>query len=381
MEAREPSFQWRDINWRAAVLVLASGVVLRVLSRGAGHGTDVLAWQHAAELMADGGVVYAETSRYNYGPIWFLILDLLRQLTEWMPWPWVAFRLSITSLLILVDVGIYCLLLRFLCFPIAALFFLNPISIVASSYLGQFDNLALLIGFVAVLLYPAELDAPLKGRKLAALLVLGLSLMTKHVLFVFPLWLAVKEKSVRRAPVVLAVPVLVFLAGFAPYWRVGSEGIIQHVFLYRSSEMSPFWDFLGSPLAAFVPKFVLFVGTLVALSVVFRRRSPLESFFIYCGSMFLFTPSIYAHYMAIPVLFLAVYLNLPLALFTFSVSWHFIFRFLGSPVLYGLVPPREYREPSEIILFSAGYLWAVAIPSLKRRALRQSLGDAIGRFR
>ena len=182
-----------------------------------------------------------------------------------------------------------------------------------------------------------------------------------------------------RALAALTIPVAIFLAGFAPYWEVGSRGIIKNVFLYRSSGVSPFWDFLGAPLAAIVPKFILFIATLAVLSVVFRKCSPLESFFIYCASMFLFTPSVYAHYLAIPVLFIAVYMNLPLALFALSVSWSFTFRFVGPAILHEWVVPRPYREPTETILFSAGYLWALAVPLVKRRAFRRWLGEAIRR--
>jgi hypothetical protein len=359
MEPRAEPFRLRDLNWRAALLVLAAGGVLRVLARSAGHGSDVNSWVHVAGIMAEDGVVYAETKWYNYGPIWFHILDTLRQLTEWMPWPWTAFRLSITSLLILADATIYCLLVRFMNPRVAILFFLNPLSIVVTGYLGQFDNLALLIGLVAVLLYPEERDAPLGRRKVAALSVLGLSLMTKHVLFVLPLWLALKEKTLWRATVVLGAPVAIFLAGFAPYWSVGKEGIIEHVFLYRSSGESPFWDLLGAPLAAVAPKFILFVATLAALGLVVRKRSPLESFFLYCGAMYLFTPSVYAHYLAIPVLFLAVHMNPPLALFTFFAGWASVFGFLLPEPLNELRPQRVYREPIETVLFLAGFVWAL----------------------
>jgi len=58
----------------------------------------------------------------------------------------------------------------------------------------------------------------------SALLVLGLSLATKHVLFAFPFWLAVKQKGLGQKVIVVLVPVLVFLSGFAPYWHEGSQG-------------------------------------------------------------------------------------------------------------------------------------------------------------
>jgi len=178
-----------------------------------GHNYDMESWYVVADISWHGGNVYAETDRYNYGPVWSLILQALDLLAGHRH---EVLRYLIAGFLSLADLGIFLLLCR-LVNPLAGvLFFLNPVSILISGYHSQFDNVAILLGLWSVQLLGDDFSRPMNRRKLLGLLVLSLSLMTKHLLFAFPLWLAVKQKGLAQKAIVLLLPVLCFLLSFAP---------------------------------------------------------------------------------------------------------------------------------------------------------------------
>src|SRR6185369_1491861 len=105
-------------------------------------------------------------------------------------------------LLTLGDVAIWAVLRGRHGSRVAALFFLNPVSILITGLHGQFDNLAVLAALLAMLVMGEHeagrtAAAPGRGRWLCGLALIGLSLCVKHLLFVFPAWLALKEPTWR----------------------------------------------------------------------------------------------------------------------------------------------------------------------------------------
>ncbi len=105
----------------------------------------------------------------------------------------------------------------------ALLFFLNPVSILMSSYHCQFDNLSIL--FLLIALGFAERGAhPRRDRSLSA------SLLAKHVTWFHPLLFA-RGRGWRGAAA-LAAPYAVFLASFLPY-AGSAEWIGRRVFQHR----------------------------------------------------------------------------------------------------------------------------------------------------
>ncbi len=167
-------------GWLMALVVVA-GLAARLAVSLRGHTYDVDSYFIVAGILRHGGNVYLETKRYNYGPIWFYLIHLL---------DWLAggreniLRCLIAGFLSLVDFGIFLVLLRRVGKLAASLFFLNPVSILITGYQSQFDNLVILMGLWAIHLFGDDFDQPVNRRKFYGLLVLGLSLMTKHLLFV-----------------------------------------------------------------------------------------------------------------------------------------------------------------------------------------------------
>ena len=218
------------LNWLFFAMLVA-GVAARMLVATCGHDYDMDSWQIVAGIADHGDNVYSSTDRYNFAPGWFHILHALNLLAGHNP---AVFRYFVAGFLSLGDVGIFFILWRRFGKLAAGWFFLNPISVIITGYQCNFDNLAILLGLLAVLLMGDEFDQPLGRRKLLGLVVLGLSLVIKHVFFAFPFWLAVKQKGLRQKLVVILMPVSLFALSFVPYWHTGSQGIIQNVFRYRS---------------------------------------------------------------------------------------------------------------------------------------------------
>jgi hypothetical protein len=314
---------------RALIIVgvLVLGTVLRMEASSLGGNYDLESYRIVADIMAAGGNVYRDTPRYNYGPVWFNVLHFLDVLPFWGGASIEAFHAKVAAFLTLVDIGLFVVLVRSWSLGAGVLFFLNPISIIITGYHSQFENLAILVAFCAVLA-----GERIKGRagKSALLVGIGLSLVVKHLLFVFPLWLAMREKSWSGKVIVVAVPYLIFLAGFAFYWPEGREGIIAHVFRYASSNNAPFWTWAApGVLLAFFSPLLLFVSALLAVGLFTQDRPPIESLRLYFIALVVFSSAIANQYIAIPVASISASWNWAYAAYSIFGTWFLSINYDG----------------------------------------------------
>lgn len=305
-------------------LCCVAAVALRMLCSLIGYNYDMDSWDLVSDIVLRGDNVYHETYKYNYGPLWFYILAGMKLIGH-------AFRYQVSLFLSIVDVLIAFLLFRRNNF-LAALFFLfSPISIIISGYHSQFDNLAVLMGLAAVS-YAESRKSYSNGRledlsmkeTIIISLILGVSLITKHILFLFPLWLFFKTGSVRQKIIFITVPVVVFFLSFLPFVAEGYHGIVFNVFKYYSYNNAPLYNMLvpgivkqfiaGIYPADKVPRLFFFV-MLALCGILFRKRNIFESFVFYLACLFLFSSSIVNQYLAIPVLFTAAFPNIFSALY------------------------------------------------------------------
>jgi hypothetical protein len=302
--------------------VIIVGIAARLLAATRGHNYDMDSSLIVADIMNHGGNVYASTPRYNYGPVWFNILHVLDLLARHNQ---TVFRYLVPGFLSLVDVGIFFILWRKFGKLAASFFFLNPVTVIITGYHSQFDNLALLLGLLAVLLMGDEFDQPLNRRKVLGLLVLGISLATKHVLFAFPLWLAIKQKGMLQKLVILLLPIAVFALGLLPYWPGGKHGIIQNVLLYRSLDNGYFYHYLvPMGVQTMFNSQTIWGFVLVIFAFVFRQRNALESLLLYTCVLVAASPAIVNQYLAIPMPFVATHLNLFTILYAAVASLHLL---------------------------------------------------------
>jgi hypothetical protein len=326
------------LGWVLVALILAAGVTARFCISTFGQNHDLDSYQIVADLMAQGKNVYANTERYNYGPVWFNVIHLLDVLAGHDRH---VFRWLLVGVLSAVDAGIFFVLLRKYGLVPATVFFLNPVSMIVTGFHNQFDDLAILLGLWAVLLFGEEFGKPAGRRQWLALVLLGLSLMTKHLLFAFPFWLAVKQKGRLQKCVVILVPLVVFSLGFLPYWHGGGQGIMENVFHYRSLRTYFFYKFfvpegfqyLASPAAMWLLMLGLF-------AFICRKKNAVESLLIYTAVLVAASPATTNQYFAIPVAFAAVFINFFTIAYTIAATYHLCVDFnglhlQGNPTYYG----------------------------------------------
>jgi len=306
------------LGWLPVVLLI--GVTARFWVSRYGGNYDLESYKIVINLVEQGQNVYAGTFRYNYGPVWFHLLHLLDVLAGHDA---AAFRHLLVGFLTAVDAGIAWILWRKFSRLAATLFFLNPVSIIITGYQNQFENVALLLGLWAVIWFGADVDQPVNRRKWFALALLGLSLMTKHILFAFPLWLAVKQTGLRQKAIVLLVPIAIFLLGFAPYWPAGHAGIVENVFKYQSLAGAYAYRLLMPTLiqSTLDPKIFWFL-ILAWFAFLCRRRPPLDSLLLYICVMLAATPATTNEYLAIPLVFTSVVVNVFTVAYTVIATCH-----------------------------------------------------------
>jgi len=362
--------------------LLGLGVLLRYVAGLRGFNYDVESYFRVSELYEHGMNVYANTGRYNYGPLWFHVLGFFRWVSSYSVDPPSTFTTLLTTLLTLVDLGIFLLLQKRVSTVAGLIYFLNPISIIISGYHRQFDNAALLLGLGAVLLW--ERGGKDFGRfKFASLVLLGFSLMLKHILFLFPLWMAFFEKEWRKRLLIVALPCLIFLAGFLPYWSEGSEGILRGVFGHSSSQTATFWKYFVTGLSLLADQLLgldpkrLFILSLASAALWMKRATLFDSFICYICLLIILSSAIENQYLAIPAMFIAVYINSFLILYILFSSYFLAYTKYGLQLYpFEDAIPYDIRMSADLYFVFAllvGFVVAIYRPSLCSMAARIAL--------
>lgn len=355
--------------WTALVVLGVLGVALRLQISLYGYNNDLFAYHIVAGIIEEGGNVYAETHRYNYGPIWFHFLDLFRSIAAFFPSPALVFRTLISLFLSGVDVALFAVLYRRFGLGAATYFLLHPVSIIISGYHRQFEGFALLLGLLAALAFDGAARRGLDRTKGAGLGALTASLATKHLLFAYSFWLAVKERRLRDRLVVLFLPPILFFLSFLPYWSEGKEGIIEHVFLYESFANAPLLQGWFPPLlAALVPAWLPFLAALVLGAWTFRDLDATRSLLFYCALLVVFAPALANQQLVIPVLFVVVYRNPFTILYSGIASLHLLIDSDGLRMfsLTRVVPAWAVGYQMQVGILLLGIVWALFGPGIRR---------------
>jgi hypothetical protein len=323
-----PKFGTSPSTWISTpvifMLLASFGFLARLYISTLGHNYDLESYVIVSDLVAGGQNVYAGTPRYNYGPVWFLILGALRHLRDALGFQDLqGLHLLVACFLSFVDLVI-AMILRTRYGLFAAVFFLlNPVSLLITGYHSQFDNLAVLFALISwIMLERARANDSL-AFLMGSSFVMGLSLVTKHIMLFFPLWILLGESfiPIRRRVAWVGLAYSIFFLSFVP-WAVdpvGLTGIVDHVFRYRSffgngllpslwgglaSIAGISWDFATIadtpiPMATF---FLMMIGT----GALVARFDPKHLFPWYLVAMLAWTPSIADQYLAIPLVAVAI---------------------------------------------------------------------------
>jgi hypothetical protein len=294
---------------------------------------DLATWRLEFSVLDRHGSLYRETL-YNHAPLWAgLLLAIGRTARDW-GWSFVT---SVCTFLNLVDVAIAALVWRIvrvranrnIAAVSALLAFAHPISVIVSSYLGQFDNIAIVFLLIAVALSTSR---PPGSLGLAS--ALGASLVAKHVAWFHPLLLA-RGPSPRRFWTA-ALPYALFLVSFLPFWR-SWRFIRDHVFLYRGGPetfgLEPLRDVSWLPRETAT---LLFVAALLLAVWLLRRvefgRACLLLFLV----QLVLIPGVWSYYFVWPVALGAIFPSVGYLVYTLVVTAFLI----KSPDVLGLDWPH-----------------------------------------
>lgn len=220
------------------VMVIFAGTIIRLILAKVVFGNfDMQSYETVTDILNEGGNVYAKTARYNYSPVWFMVLLALKQIQLALDVP---FHFVVRSFLCGVDLltlGVLLLIARVKKLPVtrtAIFFYLSPVSFLVTGYQGQFENFAMLMVLIGILMYLRFTARPVLRTALLWLFATA-GMIVKHNVF-YELIICLNS-SIKRYWIKLSlfiVSVIVFLLLFIPYWKTGSRGIIGHVFNYSS---------------------------------------------------------------------------------------------------------------------------------------------------
>lgn len=340
------------LGLRIFIGVAVLSVLIRLAAGCLGWNFDFESYQIVADIMEKGGCVYAETFRYNYGPVWFYVLYGLKLLFGDF------FRVGLILFLSCCDIGIASILWKKRYRFAALLFLLSPLTIYTSGYHNQFDNFAVLAAMLSVLILPPQEKDPSLSRIVLGSVVLGISLMIKHIFVFYVFWLAFHYRSLRRRILVCLIPLTVFGCGFLPYVlpetadvaskmelrtmtrkllhgkvtetyrhaktffipsRPACRGIWWAVFHYRSFDNRILHKWcLPLFLQRLLPADILFFAGMILAGFLFRKSDLFSSLLSYTGLLLVLAFAITNQYLAIPAAFAAT------AAFPFGILYHLL---------------------------------------------------------
>ncbi len=292
-------------------------VGLRIFVSRMGFNFDYGSWRDVGTIVAQGKNVFAETTRYSYGPIWAIILGIFKKVSLLFYNNWFVFRLLIIFSLSLADIAITLLLYEYIGYFAFFWFLFNPVSIYTSGFHNQFDNIS-----IAIALYSFKIIEKYRSR-LKGYFILGLSFAVKHVFLFFPLWLFFSSKN-RKQRLLSFIPYLVFFISFIPFSfsQKAFLGIINNVFM---SQRDLLYAFL--PKTFFMtPLIILFL--IIPFGFLLRKEKITQQGFYYLLVFMMVLTNSGSQYLAIPLVSYAVLDPLVGILFTTVALQNIIFHTL-----------------------------------------------------
>ena len=292
----------------AVSLIILNGTIIRLFLAYTCYGNfDMHSFEIVANIFTKGGNVYAETGRYNYSPIWFIILGFLKQIQ--IAFPVLAFHFVQKAFMCGIDLLILLFLIlisktkKISIINTTLLFYLNPVSFLLTGYHGQFESLAILMILIGAFGYfRLENNPILRSSILWIFSTLGM--VVKHNIF-YEMIVCSKfaAKTCKLRFLLLVVSGLIFLSLFIPYLSDGSRGIAKNVFFYSSIKESYGINTFSCSKEL---KYLFVLGLFIY--PFFLKDKDIIKQCLLCALFFLvFTTGISIQYFILPVAFGALY--------------------------------------------------------------------------
>ncbi len=325
------------IFWLCVFLGIILRFVLMFIGHKYFHSFDFANSCTIGQLFTDGKSVYAGTDKYNYAPLWFILLGTLWRASAFFSDHILAFRILLVGVLTLMDILIALIISRRAGNFWGLIFFFNPISLVVTGMHNQFDNIAVVLAACGVLcIEDSSSQHSIKASDILGIIFLSLSLIAKHIMWAFPLWILLSSEIDARKKILYAfIPPLIFLLSFVPSWSEGAEGIMRNVFMYKSGNNFPLFGLgimngFGISTSfqniAGLPLFGLLIGI---CGYIFRHEKIFNLFLIYTVAQVCFASGIASQYFVIPCMAVILLFRRKSALY-FVVSIALIFACYGS---------------------------------------------------
>ena len=349
---------------RIYMVAIALGVVLRFVVMAVGHNYDFQSYLIVGDLLHNGLDVYANTERYNYGPIFMLFQGFFYEIATNALDVAMMYRVLFVSLFTMTDMGIMVWLEKHFGKKVAIIFFLNPVSIIISGYHNQFDNMAILLMLLAISFYNEEKE--IGWRDMLFVVCMALSLTMKHIFFIFPMWLLLtKNLPLMKRALYSFVPPILFLLSFVPPViknPANFNGILQNVFLYRSTNNSPLlrtlYQLINLPGAMYTVIFILLVSI---VGFLVRDKDIEYRTLLYTMCLVAFASAISNQYLAIPMAALCVFSGKLKYVYMLLMGHYLVWNDSGMEI--SAVYPHAMRLPNSEFLgyFLACLMLAIVI--------------------
>jgi uncharacterized membrane protein len=192
---------------------------------------------------------------------------------------------------------------------------LSPISIAITGQHQQFDNIAIFLLLAAMAVYRPRQQVGWSGNDTLVLVLVSLSITTKHVFLFFLIWFALKQPNLRRAAIFVVVPVAVFVLSLAPFWLSNPQAVTESVLLYSGYNNAPL---LSVPIQNLDEMGVLgrrfqqavFVLVVIGMGFLLRRLPPFTLALVYTVTLVVFTSTLADQYLSIALVGAAAFLNI-----------------------------------------------------------------------
>ena len=359
---------------RIYMAAIAVGVLLRFVVMAVGHNYDFQSYLIVGDLLHNGLDVYANTERYNYGPIFMMFQGLFYEISTNALDVAMMYRVLFVSLFTMTDMGIMLWIEKHFGKKPAIIFFLNPVSIIISGFHNQFDNMAILLMMVAISFYNEE--KKISWKDMAFVVGMALSLTMKHIFFIFPMWLLLsKNLPLVKRGLYAFVPPILFLLSFVPPVLMNPanlNGILQNVFLYRSTNNSPllrwFFEMIRLPEGLYTVVFILLVSV---VGYLIREKDVEYRTLMYLMCLVAFASAISNQYLAIPMAALCVFSKKLKYVYMLLMGHYLIWNDSGMEI--SSVYPHALRIPNSEYLgyFLACMMLLIVIVMEIRKTLKK----------
>jgi hypothetical protein len=309
------------VAWLSGIILL--GTFLRLWMAYSYFGNfDMGSYTAVSDFVLKGINVYTGTPFYNYSPVWFNVLGILRIFSDTFSLPFhFAVRgfltiIDLLTLLLLLEIGKLKELTNSGLIRLSLLFYLNPISYLLTGFHGQFENLALFFIILAIYLYLKFDDDNSRGKYLAWF-VLTMGFVVKHNTLTAVLTGIINFfKKPRHIVLFFSLTVAIFLSTFIFYWATGSQAIISQVFMYGGlGERYGITSIIRIPEL----KYLLIAGLLIYPFFI-KEREMLEQFLLGFLFFITFTTGIGIQYFVLPIAFGALRPSNGFLLYTFIAT-------------------------------------------------------------